>query len=63
MQSKEITDAVYSMARLGLTMIAQNTQNGPREIGHMASLLEAWRTSCEAQMAAANKVAAEVKDK
>ncbi len=63
MQSKEILDAVFNMARIGLAEVAKDTRNGPAQVAQAASILEAWRASCEQRLTDAAKVAADAKAK
>lgn len=53
MFEKSVLDAVFTMARLGLTEIAKDHRNSPAVIANQAALLEQWRVEMERQMAEA----------
>ncbi len=57
MFEKSVLDAVFTMARLGLTEIAKDHRNGPAVIANQAALLEQWRAEMERQMAETKDVA------
>lgn len=49
--NKQILDAVFTMARLGLAEIAKDTRNGPAVVANSAAVLEQWRAAMEKQLA------------
>ncbi len=63
MQSREVADAIYQMARIGLIEITKDTRNGPAAVAQHASILEMWRVGVDNQLKEADKVAAESKVK
>lgn len=48
--NKQILDAVFILARAGLTEIAKDHRNGPGVVAHHAAVLEQWRAEMERQI-------------
>ncbi len=48
--NKQILDAVFTMARLGLAEIAKDTRNGAGVVANHAAALEQWRAEMEKQL-------------
>ncbi len=55
MTERQILDAVFTMARVGLMEIAKDLRNGPLVIANQAAALEQWRVNTEESFAAAEK--------
>lgn len=47
---RQILDAIFNMARIGLTEIAKDNRNGPAVVANNASVLEHWRVACLNQL-------------
>ncbi len=53
----EIESKVYEMARMGLTVVAQDTRNTPAVVANAAASLEQWRADCERRVKEAKPAA------
>lgn len=49
--NKQILDAIYTMARLGLAEVAKDMDTAPKIVAQHASALELWRVTMEKQLA------------